>query len=245
MDAELKEFRGEKTKKTFQKVFDSQTISAIHSLAMKKHFRQVEFLVSEGKEALVFRAVDYSERFLAVKAYKITASTFRNMLPYIKGEPRFEKGAKDKRSIVLAWTRKEYSNLELAERAGCRCPLPAAFKNNVLVMEFIGKKGDAAPRLRDAGEIDLESAYEQTTENIARLFYRAKLVHGDLSEYNMLWNNGELVFIDMGQAVSLRHPKAKEFLERDFKNIAKYFNKRGLEKTAEQVREDVKARKEK
>jgi len=242
-----KELKDEQVRKVFQRVFDRQTIQTIHSLAMKGHFKNLESLVSEGKEALVFKAVDNNGNFKAVKVYKITASTFNNMLPYFQGDARFKRVKKEKSDLVFAWCRKEFKNLELCMKFKVSAPMPIAFHNNALVMEFIGdSEGNAAPVLKTiVSELDWQDVYEQVIENAAKLFYKAKLVHSDLSEYNLLYNEGKIVLIDIGQAVGLQHPKAREFLERDLKNISKFFSKKGITKSIEEVREDLRKFKEK
>jgi RIO kinase 1 len=60
------------------------------------------------------------------------------------------------------------------------------------------------------------------------LFKKAKLVHGDFSEYNIFKTENGLVLFDLGSAVDLEHPKAHEFLKRDIENISNFFVKRGL-----------------
>jgi len=246
-DKELtKELKDENVRKVFQRVFDNQTIQTIHSLAMKGNFKQLESLVSEGKEALVFRATDNSGNYKAVKVYKITASTFNNMLPYIQGDERFKKIKKEKSDLVFAWCRKEFKNLEACMAAKVSAPMPIAFKDNALVMEFIGdSEGNSAPVLKTiVSNLDWQDCYMQVVEGIARMFYKAKLVHADLSEYNLLFHEGKIVFIDVGQAVSLSHPRAKEFLERDLKNISNFFSKKGLAKGVQEIKEDLRKIKE-
>jgi RIO kinase 1 len=73
-----------------------------------------------------------------------------------------------------------------------------------------------------------ETAYEVVREYMRRLF-RAGLIHGDLSEYNMIIHEGELVIIDMGQAVTVHHPNAGEFLDRDCENVATFFTRQGID----------------
>lgn len=241
-----KEFKEENIRRTFAKVFDKPTIEAIHRLAMKKEFEQLEFLVSTGKEAHVFRAVDSSENFLAVKVYKIQTSEFRNMQQYLQGDIRFMNVRKNKRDIVFAWTKKEYKNLLLASNAGIPVPRPAAFLENILVMEFIGEEdGSACKPLNEVPvqELDLEDLFEQCIEAIAGLYYKAKLVHADLSEYNILVQKGRIRIIDMGQAVLLSHPRAKEFFGRDLRNISSYFAKNGLKNTVEEIKEKIREKK--
>ena len=108
-------------------------------------------------------------------------------------------------------------------------------ENRTKLMEFIGEKGNASKTLKEIGVKNLEQAYVQIVEFIARSFYISHLVHADLSEYNILVKNFEgkekLIVIDVGQAVLKSHPKAEEFLERDLKNISNYFTKKGFEKS--------------
>ena len=73
---------------------------------------------------------------------------------------------------------------------------------------------------------------------------KAELVHGDLSQYNILNNSGELVIIDCGQAVLTSHPKAEEFFERDVRNMATYFQKIGIKTDYNALRAGIKAKKE-
>jgi len=71
--------------------------------------------------------------------------------------------------------------------------------------------------------------FEEILDFIKILYQKAKLVHGDLSEFNILYHNQKPVVIDISQAVSIHHPKAEVFLARDIKNIFKYFDKLGIE----------------
>ncbi|MFH0714218.1 MAG: serine protein kinase RIO [Candidatus Diapherotrites archaeon] len=242
-----KTFKDENLQRTFAYVFDASTIQTIYKLATKGHIQLLEFVISTGKEAHVFRALDQSGGFRAVKVYKTDTSTFQDMMKYIKGDQRFEKVGNDKREIVAAWTQKEFKNLELCRKANVSAPLPFAFLNNVLVMEFIGENGIASPSLREVSKIDIdwEDVYAQVIENMSKLLYDAKLVHADLSEYNMLFRNGKVIFIDLGQAVLSSHPNAREFFDRDVKNLSNYFRKKGLDVSAEKMTEELRKRKPK
>jgi RIO kinase 1 len=69
--------------------------------------------------------------------------------------------------------------------------------------------------------------------------YGAGLVHGDLSEYNLIIYDGELVIIDLGQAVTVHHRNADDFLRRDCRNVVTSFTRQGLETDAEALYEYV------
>jgi RIO kinase 1 len=232
----------EEARKTFAKVFDAGTISAVHRLSTKQYFQVLEHVVSTGKEAHVFLARDKAGNPRAVKLYKTDTSDFTKMDRYLKGDRRFGKVKGTKREIVFAWTRKEFKNLLLMNEAGIRCPMPVAFFENVLVMEFVGdRQGNAAKTLKELPPKDLQGSYATLTEWLARLLYKAELVYGDFSEYNILNHSGELVLIDAGQAVLTSHPEAETFFERDLRNMAAWFSKKGLKKSVEEIKEDVKA----
>ena len=99
-------------------------------------------------------------------------------------------------------------------------------------MEFIGKDGIRAPLLREV-DLSVEEAYKilnTILEYIKIMYNKARLVHADLSEYNIMLHNDEVVIIDVGQAVDISHPNALEFLKHDVETILRYFRtKIGLE----------------
>jgi len=232
-----------KVSKTFDKVFDEETMQSVYKTAMTGLIDKLEFVISTGKEAYVFRATDKAGNYRAVKIFKTLTSKFHNMQKYLEGDKRFKNIPKEKREIVREWTKKEFKNLEKLSKANASVPFPIGYKNNVLVMEFIGDKGEACKTLKETELKDLNNAYSQIIEFIAKCFYVSGLVHADLSEYNILVQKKEgkekLIVIDVGQAVLKSHPKAEEFLKRDLQNIANYFTKQGLKKTEEEVRKDI------
>ncbi|WP_136589920.1 serine/threonine-protein kinase Rio1 [Salinigranum halophilum] len=213
--------------KVEQSVFDDATFAAIYKLVQDGHIDAFGGPISTGKEANVYEALG-EDGDIAVKIYRINASDFQHMRDYLDGDPRFEGIGNDKSKIVLAWTRKEFANLERARKAGVRVPKPIAVERNVLVMELVGLVEDRARRLAEVNVENPETAYEVVSEYMRRL-HTAGLVHGDLSEYNLIIHDGELVVIDLGQAVTVHHRNADEFLRRDCRNVANFFTRQGLE----------------
>ncbi|EFW93895.1 RIO-like serine/threonine protein kinase II [Haladaptatus paucihalophilus DX253] len=233
-DREFNQFR-ERIKdseqfKVEQSVFDDATLAALYKLVQDGYVQAFGGPISSGKEATVYSALgdDDEHEEVAVKIYRISASNFRDMREYLVGDPRFEELGGDKKRIVLAWVRKEFANLERARKAGVRVPEPIAVQRNVLVMEFMGNDGRRAPTLADARLENPRTAFEVVREYMRRLF-DAGLVHGDLSEYNILVSNGELCIIDVGQAVTFHHPNSGEFLTRDCVNVASFFRREGID----------------
>ncbi|WP_276273671.1 serine/threonine-protein kinase Rio1 [Haloarcula litorea] len=208
-------------------VFDDATFGALYKLVQDGHIDAFGGPISTGKEANVYTALA-EDAEVAVKVYRINASDFKDMRGYLDGDPRFEGIGSDKKKVVTAWVRKEASNLERARRAGVRTPEPIAVERNVLVMEYLGTDAGRAKRLSEVHVENPETAYGVVREYVRRL-YDAGLVHGDLSEYNVVFHEGQLYVIDLGQAVTVHHPNAEEFLERDCRNVANFFARQGVD----------------
>ncbi|MFW5929135.1 MAG: RIO1 family regulatory kinase/ATPase, partial [Halobacteriota archaeon] len=154
--------------------------------------------------------------------------------------PRFEGIGGSKLDVVVAWVRKEASNLSRALDAGVRVPRPLGHERNVLAMEFVGTAERPAPRLHDVPLDNPGTAYEVLATYVERL-YDAGLVHGDLSEYNVLVDGSDLVVIDLGQAVTLGHPNADELLRQDLRNLVRFFSERGVDADVEDLHARVTA----
>lgn len=216
-------------------VFDVRTLKTLYTMASKGIITALGGVVSTGKEADVFHAIGENGRELAVKIYRISTSDFRAMEDYLIGDPRFSNIRGTRKDIVFAWTKKEQRNLERAREAGVRAPEPITSERNILVMEFIGKDGVSAPRLKDLKPKNPQHIYDIIANYMRLLYQKAKLVHADLSEFNVLLYEEEPVIIDMGQSVMLEHPMSREFLARDIKNIVRYFKKLGVDCSEESL----------
>jgi serine/threonine-protein kinase RIO1 len=211
-------------------------------------------VVKEGKEAVVYHAEkgEESEGFdVAMKVFK-RIQEFKGRGDYVEGDPRYARANFRKasnREQLEIWAEKEFRNLMRAIRAGVPVPTPLLQKENVLFMRFMGMNGWPSPQLR---ELDLRKGskkwttlYTQVMEAIQRLYTKGRLVHGDLSEYNIMVvpaflvdnpstyveNDQDLqpVLIDFGQAVDLRHPEARPLLERDLDRVIAFFKRQGVE----------------
>ncbi len=223
--------------KVESEVFDRKTLLILARIIKKGIIETVDYPVSTGKEANVFRATTHSGGFVAVKIYRITTTSFHKRMEYLEGDPRFEKIKKNKREVTKAFARKEFKNLEICASAGVHAARPIYIEGNVVVMGFLGEKGIPYPTMNivePRGKGDLDSILGDIKK-----MYRAGLVHADISEYNIMLGDAPCL-IDFGQGVVTRHPNAEKFLERDVKNILKYFSKYGIKKDLEKVLEWIK-----
>ncbi|MBQ3620915.1 MAG: hypothetical protein II940_04505 [Methanosarcinaceae archaeon] len=225
--------------KVEENVFDVPTLKLLYTLSNKGYIEEMGGSISTGKEANLFYAKGRDGRENAVKIYRISSSTFQAMDPYIFKDPRFMNIRHSRKDIIFAWTRKEYQNLLRVRRADIPAPEPLLAERNILLMEFIGENGRPYPRLKEARLTDEEAGkvFDTVCEYMRRMFIRARLVHADLSEYNILIDPHTTapIIIDVGQAVTLEHPHFREFLVRDIGNILRFFRKYGIRSTTEDV----------
>jgi RIO kinase 1 len=213
--------------KIFKEVFDTATMKTIAKLASDGYIDYMLGIISTGKEANVYLAKDPAGNSLAVKVYRMETSEFQHMYKYIQGDRRFESAKRQKRDIVLIWAKKEFKNLETANSIGVRVPKPIIVSRNVLLMEFIGEGEIAAPIAKDKPPREPKIWLQKILNSIKALYQKASLIHGDLSEYNLLNLREEPVLIDIGQGVPADHPIADELLRKDIENTVKWFKKLG------------------
>ena len=211
-------------KETLEEVFDGRTLTTVMHLLNRGRLRELQGTLKSGKESRIYRGIDVKGGDVAVKIYLTSSAIFRQgRLKYIRGDPRFKDIPHDTRSLIDQWASKEFKNLQLAKEAGLAVPTPIYVEKNVLLMEFIGKNGVPAPHLREVPLQAAASWYDKIVEMVKDLYDKAKLVHGDLSEYNILVPDGYPMLIDFAQAVTIEHPEAREFLKRDIDNLNNYF----------------------
>jgi RIO kinase 1 len=213
--------------KVYEGVFDNITFKALYKL-YPKYFDSLKGPISTGKEADVYLA-EKGKGLVALKIYRIIARMYKGIAKYIKDDPRFKSLLSNPRQIVFEWTKKEYKNLLRAKSAGVRVPEPIGFNKNVLVMEFIGTKNIPAPLARNSPPKNPVKWRDLTYSWIKGLWNDKNMVHGDLSEWNILNFNGKPVFIDISQAVLKSHPLSIKLLKRDVANISNWFDKLGVD----------------
>ena len=226
----IKKIDQTKKRATVDSVFDERMYLQVNKLLKIGRLNRIEGIISAGKEANVYLAYGEDNREVAIKIYKIDSNTSRWMRNYIIGDPRFKKIPHNVSKIIFLWASKEFKNLKRAYKAGLSVPEPIYVKNNILIMEYIGFGSIPAPKLKDI-KFPKEpiKLLNEILGFIKNLYQNANLVHGDLSEFNILYHNQKPIVIDISQAVTTQHPKAEVYLVRDIKNVFNYFEKIGVE----------------
>ncbi|KDN39690.1 RIO1-domain-containing protein [Tilletiaria anomala UBC 951] len=235
---------------TNQQVLDPRTMLILFKMVQRGLLETINGVISTGKEANVYHAFTSVPEgspegtppgSLALKIYKTSILVFKDRDRYVSGEFRFRHGYSrhNPRKMVRLWAEKEARNLKRLYAAGIRSPKVEELRDHVLVMEFLGKvDGWASPRLRDAeSSIDAEEEQKQGRwEELYRellaamriMYQHCRLVHADLSEYNVLYHNQHLYIIDVSQSVEHDHPRAFDFLRADLQHVDDYFSKHGV-----------------
>uniref|UniRef100_K3WPD6 Serine/threonine-protein kinase RIO1 n=1 Tax=Globisporangium ultimum (strain ATCC 200006 / CBS 805.95 / DAOM BR144) TaxID=431595 RepID=K3WPD6_GLOUD len=222
---------GRDDRATTEQVLDPRTRMILYKMLNQGVVTEINGCLSTGKEANVYHARLPDGREGAIKVYKTSILVFKDREKYVSGEFRFRHGYSkgNPRKMVKLWAEKEMRNLRRLREAGIYCPNPMMLRSHVLLMDFIGRDGYAAPKLRDANlsETRYRECYMYCVKMMRTMYQKCKLVHGDLSEYNILYYQQQLYFIDVSQSVEYEHPSAADFLRKDCKNVTDYFTKYG------------------
>ncbi|KAF9489384.1 RIO1-domain-containing protein [Pleurotus eryngii] len=218
---------------TTEQVLDPRTRIILFKMIGRGILQEINGCISTGKEANVYHALSPEAVHLAVKIFKTSILVFKDRDRYVAGEFRFRRGYNrhNPRKMVRLWAEKEMRNLKRLSMAGIRCPEPIEVRENVLVMRFLGdSEGWPSPRLKDAQlpEGALPGLYQELVLTTRQLYHQCKLVHADLSEYNILYHDSHLFIIDVSQSVEHDHPSAFDFLRSDITNIEEFFGRLGV-----------------
>ena len=224
----MREKRSEEME-SLEEVFDRSTLMIVYRLLNRGYITNINGAVRSGKESRLYWGMGLRKKAIAIKIFLTTSAEFlRGRMMYIQGDERFKNTRRDTRSLVNLWALKEFKNLQLAKEVGVRVPAPLKVDGNVLLMEFIGKNGEPAPLLRETPLNHPARVYDKIAEAVRTLYRDAHLVHGDLSEYNIMMVKTQPVIFDFAQAVITEHPMAQKFLERDLLRMNYYFSKIGV-----------------
>ncbi|XP_048451543.1 serine/threonine-protein kinase RIO1 [Rhincodon typus] len=217
---------------TVEQVLDPRTRMILFKMLSRGVISQIHGCISTGKEANVYHATTNTGESRAIKIYKTSILIFKDRDKYVSGEFRFRHGycKGNPRKMVRTWAEKEMRNLIRLQTAAIPCPEPIMLRSHVLVMGFIGKDDMPAPLLKNAhlSESKARELYLSVIQYMRRMYKDARLVHADLSEFNLLYHNGGVYIIDVSQSVEHDHPCALEFLRKDCLNINDFFRKHGV-----------------
>ncbi|XP_077580054.1 serine/threonine-protein kinase RIO1 [Stigmatopora nigra] len=231
-DADTYRVKDKSDRATVEQVLDPRTRMILFKMLTRGIISEINGCISTGKEANVYHAGAAGGESRAIKIYKTSILHFKDRDKYVSGEFRFRRGycKGNPRKMVRTWAEKEMRNLIRLQTAGIPSPQPILLRSHVLLMSFIGKDDRPAPLLKnaDVSESKARELYLQVVHNMRKMYQDAKLVHADLSEFNMLYHHGDAYIIDVSQSVEHDHPQALNFLRKDCSNVNEFFVKRGV-----------------
>jgi RIO kinase 1 len=225
--------------KTYGNVFDEHTINLLFKLSTQGYFEELKSAISMGKEANIFTATRKDGSHIIVKIYRLENCNFNGMFNYIKTDPRYAHLKGKKRKIIFEWVKREFRNLTKSRDAGVRVPTPIFFKDNIILMNIIGTQEDVAPQAKNSLIDEPVEFMNELLHQMKVLYQDARLVHGDLSMYNILVFDQKPVLIDMSQTTAFDDPHAREYLIRDIKNITFMAKRMGVELDVDEVLADI------
>jgi len=227
--------------KAYKNIFDSSTIKSIWYLITHRKFEGLESPIKVGKESNVFSALTKEKKRVAVKIYRISACDFFTMSKYLSMDTRFRR-VERRRQVVLTWAKREFSNLLRAYKGMVNVPMPIAIRDNVIAMEFLGTGDDIPiplPKLKDVPVT--QKLCNNLIDEIKKL-YEAGLVHGDLSEFNVLSDGEKCWIIDLSHGTPLISQAANDLLDRDVDKIIRFFSKKGININKAEVLRHIKGK---
>ncbi len=223
--------------RTAKGVFDAFVNRILFDMQTRGVFDELLSPLFIGKESNVFIASRGDDQII-VKIYRLQNCDFKKMYDYIRIDKRYESLKRNRRQIIFAWTKREFTNLIKAYNAGVRVPEVITFKHNVLIEEMIGSDTPAL-RLKDCELSNPKELFEEVVAQMKLLYQKANLVHGDLSEFNILYNEEKPVFIDFSQSTLISSQNSKMLLQRDIRNIVRFAKKHGILLNEEKVYKEI------
>lgn len=211
-----------------EKYVGYQLTTAGHDILAIKNLVKNDILIGfgrqlgVGKESDVYEAFNLDEEQVVVKFHRIGRTSFKKI--------------KLKRNYILNYNytpdwhiqsrisaKKEYNALQLLYAKGISVPEPINQNRHLLVMGFV-----EGSELFHFSELqNVLGVFNQILENMKRIYHEIKMIHGDLSPYNIILQpNQQIIIIDWPQNISITHPNAKKILKRDVKNVLDFFNRK-------------------
>ncbi|NHK30812.1 MAG: phosphotransferase [Asgard group archaeon] len=192
-----------------------------------KKFNVISDLVAEvnsGKEASIYIA-HLNNSPLIVKLFRLQLTSHNKQKRRKSGNPL---------TRATSYANREFYLMSVAFRAGLNVPTPAMNINNIILMQFIGENWRPAPQLRNTVLSEPAEMLDEIIEQLKLMYQKARIIHGDFSEYNILVHNDKPIIIDFPQGIDMsllgnrsedRIHRNLEVLRKDIQTICDYFDK--------------------
>lgn len=196
-------------------VFTGYDTLALHSLVKKGTISAIGSLIGEGKESVVYEALGLCP--VAIKFHRVGQRSFsaaRSKREYMPGEGHVPWIFASRLSAE-----REFAALTALQQT-VSVPLPVAMNRHAVVMSLI-----AGPNLNRCPLDDPQNMLDTIIKNV-RAAYKAGVIHADLSEFNIMVQDGKPIIIDWPQWVEAGHPNAEQILLKDLTTILTFFKRK-------------------
>ena len=215
-----------------RELHEVRIVEAKQQLLSTTEISKIHSIIGAGKEATVLLAIDAQEQFVCAKVFRFFTSTIKKRL---KGTIHLFP-----ENMASIAAKQEYWNLKEMYDKGIPVPQPIKQKDNILIMEFISdidNNETPAPLVRDITLADPTETLYDAVDILADLFLKARFIHGDYSEYNLMVGK-QLITMDVSQSVQynqktfintpirIRIDRAVDLLKTDLMNLNRYFQRR-------------------
>ncbi|MEO6694550.1 MAG: RIO1 family regulatory kinase/ATPase [Ignavibacteria bacterium] len=215
---------------------NSFTASDLEDLRGRAIVDELLHVIKSGKEATVYLGKS-SEGYSAVKIYTdLRVRSFKRDDIYRQGrfigdariEKAIDQGSKTGLNAhQILWVAEEFRQMKYLYNSGIPVPKPIANSGLVVVMEFIGEEGDAAPRISDLklDRDEAEDCFRQSVKILEKIISAGR-IHGDYSSYNLLLHDEKVILIDFPQVIEIQsNVSSKDILKRDIVSLCKSFKR--------------------
>lgn len=210
--------------------YDCLAINALVQAGIIQSFGQT---LGVGKEADVYDALSPTGKRIAIKFHRLGRQSFRQTRRK-RGYALTQEHATWLFQSHLA-AEKEFEAMQLVYKQGVAVPEPISQNRHVIAMGMI--EGGELSKYKDIG--DPKKVLKEIMRNVRKAYLKAHVIHGDLSEYNIILNpDGHVLIIDWPQYVKTDHSTANELLNRDLKNVLTFFSRKFSVKVALEVAYD-------
>ena len=198
--------------------YDCLAINALVQAGIIESFGQP---LGVGKEADVYDALSSTGKRIAIKFHRLGRQSFRQTRRK-RGYAFTQEHATWLFQSHLA-AEKEFQAMQFVYKEGVAVPEPISQNRHVIAMGMI--EGGELSKYTDIG--DPKKVLKEIMRNVRKAYMKAQVIHGDLSEYNIILKpDGHILIIDWPQYVKTDHANAKEMLNRDLKNVLTFFSRK-------------------
>jgi RIO kinase 2 len=214
--------------------FEGYDVLALHTLFSQDHIESVGPSLGRGKESDVYRCLTKNGDQVALKLHRLGQTSFRNIRKFRSYVE--ERTHTSWLYISRLSAKREYEGLKRVYKLNLRTPQPIAQNRHAVVMSII--QGEEISKFNELNDPD--EHFNQIIQEYKLFFSRAKVIHGDLCEFNILLNpDDQILIIDWPQWEDWNHPNAQELVTRDITNVCTFFKKHGVESNPNEIIQDI------